>query len=540
MHTHQQNAKVAGMQKEYQAAFKEWGELLGDESALQHNEKNAKDDGERVSVAGKLYPESTEEIIAAVMIADRYNIPLYPISTGRNWGYGGASPVADGCVIMDLSRMNTIIDFDEDLGLVTVEPGVTFGQLSDYIREKELHYMIPVVGSGLHCSLIGNLLEKGHSDTVYVDRCASLMSLEAVLADGSVYSSSHEKTAESFFKWGVGPYIDGLFLQSNLGIVVKATFALAPTPERVEGFVFSLKKNTDLVETVDGIRIAMQKLGNALPVVQIQNSYRTLLRTPFSPKMRIPRPATVSDDLIQLSLAQASLTEWTVVGSLQGDARVVRAARKAIRKNFSAFSEDIFFFDEERLDTLRHVPGNFFSVSRWIRNLSALRSVMGLFIRRSSGRWTKNPFSTLKIKSGSDQRYDDETEEAPVSGLLFFPAVLPMVGKNVDGFAKEAASICKAHLIMPNMGFLNFSERCFFVGLPLPFDKDDPTKVKNAHKCYEALRAILPSYGGYIYRASTDTMDSTRDASDQFWRTAEKIKRALDPKNIIAPGRYIP
>jgi 4-cresol dehydrogenase (hydroxylating) len=538
MHTLQQNAKVAGMQKEYQSAFKEWGDLLGAQRAFQYSEKKAKDGCERVSVSGKLYPESTAEIIAAVTIADRYNIPLYPISTGRNWGYGGESPVADGCVIMDLSRMNSIIDFDENLGLVTVEPGVTFGQLSEYVKEKKLPFMVPVIGSGLHCSLIGNMLEKGHSDSAYVDRCASLMSLEAVLADGTVYSSFHRKTAESFFKWGVGPYMDGLFLQSNLGIVVKATFALAPMPERIEGFIFSLKRSTDLVETVEKIRTAMQKLGNALPIVQIQNSYRTLLRTPFSPKMRIPRPATVSDDLVRHSLDQASLTEWTIIGSLQGDARVVRAARKAIRKAFSNSSDSVFFFDEGRLDTLRHVPANFFSVSRWIRNLPALRSVMALFIRRSSGRWTKNPFLT-KIKTGSDQNYDDPEEEAPASGLLFFPAVLPMVGKNVDGFANEAASICKAHLIMPNMGFLNFSERCFFVGLPLPFDKADPAKVENALKCYEALLAILPKHGGYIYRASTDTMDSVRNPSDPFWQTAEKIKRVLDPKNIIAPGRYI-
>ena len=62
-------------------------------------------------------------------IANRWKVAVYPISSGRNWGYGSRVPAADGCVLLDLGRMNQIVDFNEELGYVTVEPGVTQAQL---------------------------------------------------------------------------------------------------------------------------------------------------------------------------------------------------------------------------------------------------------------------------------------------------------------------------------------------------------------------------------------------------------------------------
>src|SRR5262245_24076721 len=72
-----------------------------------------------------LLPRSEEDVARIVEIANRYRIPLYTVSTGHNWGYGSALPVQDLSVIVDLSGMNRILEMDEELGLVTLEPGVT-------------------------------------------------------------------------------------------------------------------------------------------------------------------------------------------------------------------------------------------------------------------------------------------------------------------------------------------------------------------------------------------------------------------------------
>ena len=71
-----------------------------------------------------LRPGTREDVQQCVRIANRFRIPIYPISSGKNWGYGSRVPVQDG-VLIDLGRLNRILDFDEELAYVTIEPGVT-------------------------------------------------------------------------------------------------------------------------------------------------------------------------------------------------------------------------------------------------------------------------------------------------------------------------------------------------------------------------------------------------------------------------------
>src|SRR5688572_30818080 len=73
-------------------------------------------------VQAVLRPATRQEVQACVEIANRHHLPLYPISTGKNWGYGSRVPVQDG-VLLDLGRLNRILEFDEDLAYITIEPG---------------------------------------------------------------------------------------------------------------------------------------------------------------------------------------------------------------------------------------------------------------------------------------------------------------------------------------------------------------------------------------------------------------------------------
>ena len=53
-------------------------------------------------------PDSTEQVQQIVRTANIYKIPLFPISTGKNLGYGGSAPNLSGSVVVDLKRMNRI------------------------------------------------------------------------------------------------------------------------------------------------------------------------------------------------------------------------------------------------------------------------------------------------------------------------------------------------------------------------------------------------------------------------------------------------
>lgn len=74
----------------------------------------------RVIIAGAVCAESEVQVIQIVKAAHAHAVGLYPISTGHNWGYGGATPHADHSVILDLSAMNRIISVDSELGVAVV------------------------------------------------------------------------------------------------------------------------------------------------------------------------------------------------------------------------------------------------------------------------------------------------------------------------------------------------------------------------------------------------------------------------------------
>ena len=57
-------------------------------------------------------PASVEQVQAVVRVANKYKIPLYAISTGKNFAYGGPSPNVRGSVTVDLKRMNRVLEVD--------------------------------------------------------------------------------------------------------------------------------------------------------------------------------------------------------------------------------------------------------------------------------------------------------------------------------------------------------------------------------------------------------------------------------------------
>jgi hypothetical protein len=106
-------------------------------------------------------PGSTEEVSAIVKWANKFKIPIYPISLGRNWGYGGAAPRVRGSVVLDLGRrMNKILHIDKAGATCLVEPGVTYFAMYERLQidAPELAMDCTDVGGG---SMLGNACDRG-------------------------------------------------------------------------------------------------------------------------------------------------------------------------------------------------------------------------------------------------------------------------------------------------------------------------------------------------------------------------------------------
>lgn len=115
-----------------------------------------------------VYPSSVPEVQSIVRWANKHVIPLFPISMGRNLGYGGAAPRVRGSVVVDMGkRMNKILDIDGDDYTCLVEPGVSFYALYEEVQRRGLGDKLwidpPDLGGG---SVIGNTLDRGVGYTV--------------------------------------------------------------------------------------------------------------------------------------------------------------------------------------------------------------------------------------------------------------------------------------------------------------------------------------------------------------------------------------
>ncbi len=194
-------------------------------------------------------PASVEEVQAVVRVANRYRIPLYTISTGMNLGYGGSAPALSGSVVLDLQRMNRIIEVNEAEAFALVEPGVSYFDLYNYIREKKLKLWIDCPDPGWG-SLIGNALDHGCGYTRYRDHFDAHCGMEVVLPTGELVRTGMGAMPGSHawqsFRYGCGPIVDGLFSQSNMGVVTKMGFWLMPEPEASMEIEISVPHHEDI------------------------------------------------------------------------------------------------------------------------------------------------------------------------------------------------------------------------------------------------------------------------------------------------------
>jgi 4-cresol dehydrogenase (hydroxylating) flavoprotein subunit len=178
-------------------------------------------------------PASVEEIQALLKLANEHKIPLWPLSRGKNFGYGGAAPRMPGTVILDLGRLKRILEVNTELGYCVLEPGVGFFDLYEYLQTHQLPLQLGIPGNGWG-SVVGNALERGFSGAGG-DHSLNICGLEVVLPNGSLLRTGMGGMTNNptwpLFKNGFGPSWDQLFVQSNFGVVTKMGLWLKPEPE---------------------------------------------------------------------------------------------------------------------------------------------------------------------------------------------------------------------------------------------------------------------------------------------------------------------
>ena len=157
-------------------------------------------------------------------------------------------------MILDLKRMNRVLEVSEANAYALVEPGVSYFDLYKYIQDNKLKVWIdpPDPGWG---SPVGNSLERGGGRGPLHDHFATVCGMEVVLPNGELMRTGmgampNSKTWQQY-RYGFGPYVDGMFSQSNFGIVTKMGVWLLPEPEAYRDGTVMVPRHDDLVPFVE-------------------------------------------------------------------------------------------------------------------------------------------------------------------------------------------------------------------------------------------------------------------------------------------------
>ncbi len=527
-----------------ESAIAEWTTILDESRVIDGHtaDSGACTTGTERSIAAVLCPENRDEVVAVLKVAQRWQIPIYPVSTGHNWGYGSANPVEDGCAILDLSRLDRISGFDPELGVVTVEPGVTQGALRDYLDQHEGNYLVPVTGAGPTCSILGNALERGYGITPITDHFAAVTKIEAILPDGSLYRTPLSELGgaevDGLFKWGLGPYLDGLFSQGNFGVVVNMTIALAPAPETVTAFFFSKKDDAGLEALVPAVRAVLRALGGSVVAINLLNSQRMLsMMTPF-PEDRAVDGVLPADEVTRLA-NKHSVPAWSGVGAIYASKEVARAARRTLRRLLGPVTDRLIFINRRKVDVARTIakalPG------RLATRVKGMADTLSGALEIMHGTPNDVALALAYWRSGTLPPPGQAKNPARDGcGLIWFAPLVPIRGNDVRRYTDMIERICPQYGINPLITLTTVNDRCFDSTVPLLFDREDAEATARANQCYRALFDAGQREGFLPYRLNIDAMGTLNTDGSAFFRLASQLKAAVDPNFILAPGRYVP
>lgn len=452
---------------------------------------------------GAIAPANVEELRAVLRVANERGIPLWPVSRGKNYGYGGAAPRMSGSVVLDLGRMRRILDVDVARGVVQVEPGVGFFDLYDFLERERIPLWASVPGNSMG-SVLGNALEYGLGYGPLGDRANSLVGMEVMLPGGELVRTGMGAKANSpcwnLFPYSYGPSWDRMFMQSSLGVVTKAGVWLYPEPEEVLSLDLEVPNESDIGWVVD--TLAPLRMTNVIQgPVNIGNFMRIVMGSGRRSDY-VQGTGAIPDAMHPRILADFNLGWWGVHLTFYGEPALNRARADVVKQAFARvtsqpFAEHVWRRGEPRPPLPSHgVPISFpLRIANWI---------------------------------------------SPNGGHLGFSPVLPPDRNAIEQQVSRSRAMFREH-DFDFYGGVTLGERHVNVVNMLAYDRNDAGMTARADALFRALVEDARARGFGEYRSHLSYMSDVAATYDfnggALHRLNEWMKDAIDPNGILAPGK---
>ncbi len=406
--------------------------------------------------------------------------------------------------------MNKVLEINRELAYAVVEPGVRWFDLYDALKESgndDLLVSIPDIGWG---SVIGNTLDSG---VTYMPLGADYMAptgMEVVLADGSLLRTGMGALPGNkswhLYKRGLGPVLDPLFIQSNLGIVVKMGYWLMPKPEAYAPLLMSVPRNDQLGQAVDIIR-ELRMEGALRGVPSFYSVVAMAWQFPELGEYKGGRGILPEEELERMA-RESGFGRWGMRAAVWGNGPVVEHQVKRIKERWAEIEGS-------------HVDHP---------------------VTYTRDHW--GPFDLLPDKIHGGEPTLDMAKLVPDGiGHIGFSPVVPLVGSEVVKVERMMSEFVeKRQNDNLSAAGLVINDRSLVFVCNLNLVLDDEAQVKRS---FDTVREMVKSFGeaGYgEYRAHIDFQDEAADqysfGDHAYRRFIEKIKDAVDPQGILNPGRH--
>ncbi len=466
-----------------------------------------------------VFPKNVSEIQKLVELANRKRIPLYPVSTGKNWGLGSNLPTEPGHIVVDFRQMNRILRFDKKFGTITIEPGATQEKIAHYLKKRRAPFFLNVTGSTKDSSVIGNALERGVAH--YGCRVPEIMGFNVILGTGEELKVGGLSVAHSrckdIYPYGLGPDLRGLFFQSAFGIITSATLRLRPIAAHTA--VVTIESSRSLSVFID--RLQQLRNQGVLPSnLHISNRDRRL--SVVSPLLAREFGTSISE--ASKIANQFIKTDFAATCSLNGSRPDILAALRKINHYLRDVAKVSILFDSDLKKPAIGMKG----VIR--------KATQGAFLHACG---VPSNAAIPSLGFGQNEMIQDNPV-ASNTGTLFVVPILPFTGMDT-----------RKVLSLTNRMFSKYGFRAFVTFnlvedlnleavINLTFDRRDRKRVSLAHKCATEAAKLLSESGYPPQRMSIFQMAHLGTMDTCHQRAVQGLKNLFDPNSIIARGRYTP
>ena len=431
-------------------------------------------------------PKNAEEVQRVVKLANKNLIPVIPVSSGIH-NHGETIPDQGG-IVMDLRRMDKIVQIDSRNRKVKIEPGVTWGKLQEALKKHDQMALNPLFPHP-EMSVLTSSLERNPMLIPKYEYAEPVLTMEIVLPQGDLFRTGTASAANTEEAYPEGPGIDFFRLfqgaQGTMGVVTWLNIKTEYRPKHQKVFFIPFKKIEDAVDPI--YQLQRKHIGNECFLL---NSFNlALLLAEDWPK-----------DFEEL---KEILPPYTLTVVIAG------APRRPLER---------IAYEEEAMQEI--ASQLLFQPSSTVAGVAGLQDIMLEKLRtpQENGSYWKN-----RLKGSSQD--------------VFFITTMDRAKE----FQQKVMEVCgEFNYPTQDMGiYLQPLERgrACHLEFSFPCDLNAEREREKIRELYLSLSEALINMGGFFSRPYGPWADMVYQRAATYTSTLKEVKKVFDPNSIMNPGK---